>query len=66
MLNFDATTKVKNLQNPVRGVQNQTLRVCDTQREQTQFEHGLKVKKWTKMDSKAFKNSPKLTNIRIG
>ena len=53
MLNFKATTKVKNLQNHVRGVRNQTLRVCDIQRYQTLFEHGFKVKKWTKNGPKS-------------
>ena len=53
MLNFKATTKVKNLQNHVRGVRNHTLRVCDIQREQTLFKHGLKVKNWPR-------NGPKI------
>ena len=52
-LNFEASMKVKNLQNHVRGVRNQTLRVCDIERYQTQFEHGLEVKKLTK-------NGPKI------
>ena len=53
MLNFNATTKVKNRQNRDRVVRNHTLRVCDIQREQTLFKHGLKVKKWPR-------NGPKI------
>ena len=44
-MNFEVGAEVKDLQNPVRGVRNQTLRVCDIQREQTRFVRRFRVQK---------------------